>query len=325
MFNLKKFGSSILLVAFLFSPTFLKAEPEQDSISSDSIQEEMNQQLMIYDSVASTLKYKQGLFVIGDNLATIKAENGFSFLESADAIKLLHVMWNNPEDNSILGAIVPSDIEANSEDLWVVVFTYDEDGHVNDDDANDIKYDELLATMKEDIENANAERLKNGYDAMHLVGWAQTPFYDKEQHKLHWAKDLTFGPENVHSLNYNVRMLGRKGVLVLNVVASMEQLPEIKSKINAIMASTNFNAGNRYNDFNVDTDKIAEYGIASLIAGGVLAKTGLLAKLGILLAKGWKIIALAIAGVAAASKKYFKRKPKKETLKGNNEDDQNTV
>jgi uncharacterized membrane-anchored protein len=306
-----RFGFFIYFVSFLTCLNVVAQKPEEKVETPDSVQQMIAAQMYL-DSIAATIKYQQGIFNLGDKLATVKAGDGFSFLDKKDAMKLLHDLWNNPENDQVLGILVPTDIPVTDENLWAVVFTYEEDGHVKDDDAEEIKYDELLSTMKEQTEANNAERVKAGYDAMHLVGWAQTPFYDKAQHKLHWAKDLTFGDGTNHTLNYNIRMLGRKGVLVLNVVGSIEQLPEIKSKVNSIMASTNFIAGSRYEDFDESNDKIAEYGIAGLIAGGVLAKTGLLAKIGLILVKAWKVIALAVAGGFGALRKFFGRKKKND-------------
>ncbi len=312
--KLLKFVLYFLISGIVFNSNVL-ASPSNSKEAGvvDSVQAKLEKEQMHIDSVVASIEYKQGIFNLKDNLATVKAANGLSFLDSKDANKLLHDLWNNPESDNVLGVLVPTDIPIDDERLWAVVFTYEEEGHVKDDDAADMKYDEMLKTMKEDAENANAERVKSGYDAMHLVGWAQTPFYDKAQHKLHWAKDLAIGDGKQHTLNYNIRMLGRKGVLVLNVVASIDQLQEIKTRINTIMASTDFVAGNRYEDFNESSDKIAEYGLAGLIAGGVLVKTGLLAKIGLILVKLWKVIALAIAGGLGAFKKFFNKKKKNET------------
>ncbi|MBK9655205.1 MAG: DUF2167 domain-containing protein [Rhodanobacteraceae bacterium] len=44
-------------------------------------------------------------------------------------------------------------------------------------------------------------------------------------------------------------------------------------------AAVEFDQGARYADFNPDSDRTAEYGLAALIAGGVAAKSGLLTKL----------------------------------------------
>src|SRR5205814_4303057 len=115
-----------------------------------------------------------------------------------------------------------------------------------------------------------------GYAAMELIGWAAPPRYDKAAHKLYWAKELKFSGETGNTLNYNIRVLGRRGVLVLNAVAAMLQLPEIEKNTPKILAAIDFNPGNRYADFSeASGDKVASYGIAALVAGGVAAKLGL--------------------------------------------------
>lgn len=312
MMRVFKFAKLVLLIFCVVGilPNTFADKKEDNNIVSDSIEMKSNSEAFKIDSIAASIKYQQGIFNLGERLATVKATGNFAWLDSQNGNKLLHDLWNNPSSDNLLGVIIPNDVQITDERLWAVVFTYEEDGHVKDDDAQEIKYDELLKTMKEETDAGNAERTKGGYDAMHLAGWAQTPFYDKANHKLHWAKDITVGPENIHTLNYNVRMLGRKGVLVMNIVASIDQLQEIKTKINSIMASTNFIYGNRYEDFDESNDKIAEYGIAGLIAGGVLVKTGLLAKLGFFLLKIWKAIVLAIVSAIGAIKKFFGKKSK---------------
>src|SRR5205085_10361380 len=125
---------------------------------------------------------------------------------------------------------------------WAVIITYDEDGYVKDQDAEKIDYNDLLRQMKQSIHESNTERTKKGYPTMELIGWAQPPRYDRETHKLYWAKELKFGTEPTDTLNYNIRMLGRRGVLVLNAVASMAQLPEIENKTPAILSAIDFNA-----------------------------------------------------------------------------------
>src|SRR6201999_2028482 len=107
---------------------------------------------------------------------------------------------------------------------WAVIVSYEEDGYVKDEEAGKINYDELLKQMQKGIHDANKERERDGYPAMELVGWAAAPRYDRNTHKLYWAKNLKFTGEDENTLNYNIRMLGRRGVLVLNAVASMHQL-----------------------------------------------------------------------------------------------------
>src|SRR5690606_16134725 len=134
------------------------------------------------------------------------------------------------------------------------IITYDEIGYVKDDDAEDIDYDELMTEMKTEAEAQNAQRMQLGFEPISIVGWAAKPYYDKEKNVLHWAKEIRFGETEEHTLNYNVRILGRKGVLVLNAVASMHELAEVEQKINPVLASYSYADGNKYTDFNPDMD-----------------------------------------------------------------------
>jgi uncharacterized membrane-anchored protein len=71
-----------------------------------------------------------------------------------------------------------------------------------------------------------------------------------------------------------------------------------------------YKEGNRYADFDPKTDKVATYGIAALVAGGVLAvaaKAGFFKLLLVSLAAGWKFILIGAAAVVAFFKKLFKR------------------
>ena len=112
---------------------------------------------------------------------------------------------------------------------------------------------------------------------MHLLGWGAPPFYDKQQHTLHWAKLLRFGNGIEETLNYNVRILGRRGVLIFNAVAVPSQLPEIKASIPSLLVNASFTKGQQYNDYSAGIDEVAAYGIGGLVAGKVLTKGGFFA------------------------------------------------
>jgi uncharacterized membrane-anchored protein len=182
---------------------------------------------------------------------------------------------------------------------YAINITYEEMGFVDDDDADDIDYDELLESMQDDLAEENDQRIEMGYDPIQLIGWASKPYYDASTKKLHWAKELKFGEAELHTLNYNVRMLGRKGVLEMNFVASMDLLDQVKADIPAIMPAVDFQQGMRYMDFDPDIDEVAAVGIGGLIAGKVLAKAGIFA----LLAKFGKVIIAAVIGFFALLRK----------------------
>lgn len=260
------------------------------------------------EALVASLHPHEGNIVLQDGLATLHVPAGFRFLDGADSNTVLVKLWRNPPQPNPLGMLMPVDAGPLSDDGWAVIITYEGDGYVKDADAEKIDYSALLAEMQKGVESANAKREEAGYPPIHLVGWAKAPHYDQPIHKLYWAKELKFGQSTDNTLNYNIRMLGRGGVLVLNAVATMAQLPAIEQATPAILSAIEFNPGHRYGDFNPKSDKVATYGLAALVAGGVAAKMGLFKGLWIALLAAKKFIIIGVAAFAAWLRKLFKRK-----------------
>ncbi len=262
---------------------------------------------MSAEQFLASLHFQQGKINLPTGIASLNLSEKFRYLSPEDSEKVLVEAWGNPPGNKTLGMIFPADVSPLSEASWGVVITYDESGYVKDDDADSINYDDLLKEMKEQVAASSEERVKQGYGPMNLVGWAEHPSYDKSTHKYYWAKEFnTNASEN--SLNYNIRVLGRKGVLVLNAIAGMKQINDIKQEMKSVVAFTDFEAGNRYSDFNADTDKVAEYGLAALVAGGVAAKLGFFGKLLAILLAAKKLLFVGIAALVVGASKFFKKK-----------------
>lgn len=272
---------------------------------------EILKQLEALRKIESELKLQQGVIPIGPtgkNLAKVTLSESFRYLGPDDAQKVIVDVWGNPPRDKSLGMIVPADFKLADENSWGVVITYEEDGHVKDNDAASINYNELLKQMQEGTREASEERKKGGYDSIELVGWAAPPHYDQMSHKLYWAKELKFGRGDENTLNYDIRALGRRGVLSLNAVAAMSQLEDIQKDMQAVLGFVEFNEGNRYTDYVDGTDKVAAYGIGALVAGGLAAKAGLFKVLlaGLFALKKFAI--LAVVAVVAFIKKLFGRR-----------------
>ena len=304
---MRKIVSNVLIVALLIVQGVQgwaqEEEKTQDSISTEQVvnAEELMLAFQKYsDSIEQTFNYQHGIVVLGDDLALLRVPEGYKFLDTEQANYVLTDLWGNPEDqdSGLLGMLV-KEKESPVDVSYAVEISYSEEGYIEDDDAEDIDYDELLETMQEDTRSINPERIKQGYPSIELVGWASAPFYDQQNKKLHWAKELKFGGYEENTLNYNIRVLGRKGYINLNVIGDMNDLEDVKGNLDPILASVEFKSGNRYDDFNPDIDEVAAYGIGGLIAGKILAKTGVLA----ILLKFWKFIAIAAGGAFMAFKK----------------------
>jgi len=253
-----------------------------------------------------SLHYRTGEVDVKGGHSTLKLTPDFRYLEAGDAQRVLQA-WGNPPDSSVLGMILPANLSPVDHNGWAVVITYSDDGHVSDADAAKTDYAAMLKDMQQQTRDSNDERKKRGYGTVDLVGWATPPHYDAATNKLYWAKELAFSGESQHTLNYDIRVLGRGGYLSLNAVAGMNQLQMVESKMQNVLEMTDFDAGQRYGDFNASTDKIAAYGIGALVAGTIAAKAGLFAKLLAVLLAAKKFIIVGVLAVGAAIKKFFSR------------------
>lgn len=281
---------------------FSHAQDNGDVVSQD---EYLNHAQKIWNSIEPEF----GQVKLPNAVATLNIPSDFYYINPKDAEKVLTQIWGNPPGQNTMGMLLPEGKTPLDADTWAVSIQYEEDGYVSDEDAGEIDYSELLKSMQDDVNAASASRVKQGYGSIELLGWASQPFYDQASHKMHWAKELKFGQSDQHTLNYNIRVLGRKGVLVLNFIAGMDQKYLIESKLDKVLAIADFDQGSQYSDFDPELDEIAAYGLGALVAGKVIAKTGFLVAALVFLKKFGVLFLLA---GAALLKRLFSRNKSKQ-------------
>jgi uncharacterized membrane-anchored protein len=297
---MKKTKYALLLLFSLLSATHPLRAQEDTNQSPDEVLQ-----------LIRNLKYQQGDIDLHGGLARLSVPAEFNYLGPDDAETVLVKLWGNPpSETKPLGLLLPAGMTPLNTNCWVVTIDYTEDGYVKDGDASTINYNDLLKTMQKAVAEQNMERQKQGYRTVELVGWAAPPRYDSATHKLYWAKELSFSGATHHTLNYNIRLLGRRGVLQLTAVARMSSFPEIDQQTPKILAMVDFKEGSRYADFDPKMDKVAKYGIAALVAGGlvVAAKAGLLKVFLVGLLAMKKFIIIGVVAFWAAIKKMFSRR-----------------
>ena len=290
--SIKSMSMGLLVAASLLcAAPFTAAAQEDEGMSAEQF--------------VQSLHFRNGTIEVPEAKARFNLDGDFRYLGKADARRVLEDLWGNPPDEDVLGLIVPRSPGLTDEQSWAVVVTWSDDGYVSDEDASKIDYTQLLHDMQEQTREANPEREKAGYGSLQLIGWAVPPRYDAGNNKLYWAKELQFDGEANHSLNYDIRVLGRHGYLSLNAVSGMAELALVREGMEKLLPMAEFEPGARYADHNPKTDKVAAYGVATLIGGGLAAKAGLFAKLGLLLAKFWKLLLIGVVAFGAAAKKFF--------------------
>jgi uncharacterized membrane-anchored protein len=259
--------------------------------------------------VLKSLKPVRGQVELEGGTLALDLGKDFVYLDPKDAETLLTKVWGNPPSaaTGTLGMILPSAVSADSPEGWGVILEYDNSGHVSDSDAQSIDYADLLSKMKEQTREDNDQRVKQGYESIELLGWAETPHYDAVNKTMYWAKRLRFGNSKGETLNYYIRILGRTGVLNMNVVAGLDQLAMINKQAPTLLALARFQKGSTYAEYDSGTDNTAAYGLAGLVAGGILVKAGFLKGLMVFLAGFWKVIAVGAVAVLAGLRSFVKR------------------
>lgn len=268
----------------------------------------------LIDSISASYQYQTGEISLLNGMAQFTPPAGFRYLNAEQSKQVLEDIWGNPPGQQTLGMIFPANLGPLDSASFAFNIQFDELGYVKDEDADKIDYTQLLNQMKESSDKENESRVKAGFDPIQMIGWASPPFYDKDKKILHWAKELKIGEFPENTLNYDVRILGRKGVLSLNAIGSMNQLESIKNAIPDISGAVAFTNGNHYSDFSkVSGDKIAAWTIGGLVAGKILAKAGLFA----IILKFGKLILVALLAAAAGIWRFLGGRKKNEDTASN--------
>ena len=237
--------------------------------------------------------------------ARIDLGTEFHFYGPDDTRRIVTQEWGNPptEADGALGLVMPNEPAPD----WGALVRWEPLGWVSAEQAREADYAALMRQMQAETLAANAGRRAAGFPAATLRGWAQPPRYDSVRHAVTWGRTLRFSDGDEDVLHYDLRLLGRRGVLSLNMVGELDDLPKIRAAADVLAARTRFDPGARYEDFDAARDEAAGYGIAGLIASGaglaVAKNVGLLA----ILAKFAQPLGAALLILAAALLTPFRR------------------
>jgi len=247
--------------------------------------------------------------VHGPNTVTLKDQAqlalpaGYGFVPPKEGAAVMD-MLGNQTDERFVGLIFPEAEESS----WFVTMDYEPSGYIKDDDAKDWDADELLQNLKDGTEAGNEHRRELGVSEIQVTRWVERPAYDAQTHRLVWSAEARekSGKDTDPTVNYNTYVLGREGYVSLNLITNASTVEADKPSAHELLAAVNFNEGKRYTDFNGSTDKVAAYGLAALVGGIAAKKLGLLAGLGLFLAKFAKLIVVGVAAAGGAVAKFFK-------------------
>ena len=230
--------------------------------------------------------------------AKLTIPDQYVYLDARNTSKFLELQHNLGNEREVM--VAPRDLH------WQAYLEFADEGYVKDDEKIDAAA--LLKTLKENTERANAERQRRGWGALHLVDWATPPVYNTTTKRLEWATILE--SQDGRAVNFSTKILGRRGYTSVIMVTDPANLSAAEGSLDNVLTGYAFNPGETYADWR-SGDKVAEYGLAALIVGGVAAvaaKKGLFSVLAGFLAVAWKFIAAAAVAAVAWLRRLFTKK-----------------
>lgn len=212
------------------------------------------------------------------------------FLDGDDTRSLMNATENLPNGSEV-GLVV-------NERRWQAYYSFDAIGFVRDDEKDSLDADAMLRAIREANQEQNKERRKRGWAEMQIAGWALKPHYSEQTHNLEWALRISGG--NGEVINHNTRILGRRGMMVVTLVAEPEEYEEALTWFRSLQEGFTYVPGHRYAEFR-DGDKVAKVGLTALVVGGATAvavKAGLFKWI-------WKGLVFVALGIAGFFRKLF--------------------
>jgi len=236
--------------------------------------------------------------------ASLQLPAGEAFIPATEANGIMTALGNRDNPNRF-GLIVSRDPKAD----WLVDVNWIKEGYVRDGDAKEWQPDTMLDGLKEATETDNKDRIARGIPALDIVGWVEPPTYQAATHRLVWSlssRDRGAPADMPQTINYNTYALGRDGFFSLDLITGANKIASEKGIVRDLLGSLNYVPGKRYEDFDSSTDKVAAYGLAGLVGAVAIKKLGLLALATAFVLKLWKLAILAVLGLWAGVKRFFK-------------------
>lgn len=167
-------------------------------------------------------------------------------------------------DDSLLGAVAFQGGERGRQPQWYVEISYTEMGRVDDTAAVDPN--QIIDMLRARVERASAAGQRPDGGAVRVEGWLEAPHYRRPTRTLWWA--VTAASPDRRIADAGACILGRRGVVSLQLVATAEQFAAARPEVAKLVASTGFDEGARYEDFRPG-DPVAAATVSSLVAASL--------------------------------------------------------
>lgn len=205
------------------------------------------------DSIEYNNDIKFGIFNLEDLPILFNLNDRFKFVNGPYAKEIMIEGWGNTPEavKDVIGMIIP---DTTSSPYYInkgYIVSYQEIGHVIDKDGKNLNLKDILDVSQV---NENGEKVK----------WAWEPAYDTSGHYL--SLPLVYESKNSSELYHQIKIFSRNGVVTLQSINDIHDLPWLKENYKDIIKSISFTQGNAYNDYTLRDDKIAFLSIEEFLS-----------------------------------------------------------
>ncbi|MCW7537535.1 DUF2167 domain-containing protein [Aquabacterium sp. A7-Y] len=229
--------------------------------------------------------------------AVLHLPRGYLWVPQPQAGRLMRAM-GHAAGTRLLGLVFPQHEEHN----WLVVAEFEPSGHVQDGDARDWKPDQLHRRLQERSVAANADRKARGVPELELGPWVQPPVYAPTTHRLVWSlqtREKGAAADAVQNIHYHAYAFGREAYVSLKLLTGLKHIERDRPHVATLLAALEFREGSRYGDFDAETDRVADHGLAALVLGTAAERPGLFALVAAFVARFAEVLLVAAAAGAA--------------------------
>ncbi|MGH2566943.1 MAG: DUF2167 domain-containing protein [Bacteroidota bacterium] len=192
--------------------------------------------------------------------ARIVLPSGFSILAQTEAFKFLAPFYHpNPDVDALL-------LPPNTGAPWYIKFKFYRSGYASLDQLqDDVEGLDLFQELRKKTREENRQREREGYFTVNVTRSIERPTLDTERPMVDFAVETLQSTD--FSVERHILLPSRSGILHCTVVCLQGTYPAVKQLSNEIIAALTFNAGERYEDFDPESDAEASGGIGLAIFG----------------------------------------------------------
>jgi hypothetical protein len=146
---------------------------------------------------------------------------------------------------------------------WLVIVTFEDNGHILDSSAQTWNAEDLLKRAQETLLNNKDELGLAESTNLKLTGWAQAPRWNSWNHAVSWVKQLEI-PGKQTWLYGSTYVLTATGALGFHAIAHMDQLQSVQQAMTVLRPGVK---GLSEYGSKAYGSKIANYNVTDLVTG----------------------------------------------------------